>query len=416
MSDHNFARETWLSKLRDHLKEERYATKTASRCVPVARHFLTFLDKQHVEASTARPCNIEGYLQEARRRYRRRHGHVPDYKAWQAVHTSSVRMLLRVVQGTWPPGAVPTTPAEMWQQAIRDEYAQWLSDSRGLAPATISDCCAEAAHFFDWLGARATQEGLATLALADVDAYLKCRTASVCRRTRSTIAARVRGLLRWFHVAGHTVWDLASAVIAPSMYAFEDIPMALRAQDVQQVVTVARGDGTPKGRRDYAILMLLATYGLRAGEITALRLDDIDWRKNVIRIRHSKTRVTSYLPLQVDVGEALLTYLQKSRPKTSRREIFLRCRAPYRPLNDGSSLYGLVQCRLAAANVVPTGKRGPHAFRHARALSLLRASVPVKEIGDVLGHRAAAATLVYLKLATEDLRAVALELPTEVTK
>jgi integrase/recombinase XerD len=106
--------------------------------------------------------------------------------------------------------------------------------------------------------------------------------------------------------------------------------------------------------------------------------------------------------------------LQKSRPKTAMREMFIRCHAPYRPLQSGSSLWGLVQCRLKAAGVVPTGKRGPHAFRHARAVSMLRASVPVKEIGDLLGHRAADSTLAYLKLATEDLRAVALEIPTGV--
>ena len=415
MSDHALTHEPWLLKLCDHLKEERYAAKTATRCVSVARHFLRFLDKQHVEASAARPCHIERYLQEARRSYRRRHGHSPRYKGWQAVHTSSVRMLLRVVQGARPLPAVATTPTEVWRETILGEYAQWLTNSRGLAPASISGCCAEAARFLDWLGARATREGLATLARVDVDAYLKRRVGSVRRRTRHSIAAHIRGLLRWCYLAGHTVCDLASAVIVPSIHAFESIPVALRAQDVQQVLAVAREDGTPKGRRDYGILMLLATYGVRAGEITALRLEDIDWRKNVIRIRHSKTRTTSYLPLRVDVGDALLKYLQQSRPKTSRREIFLRCHAPYRPLNDGSSLYGLVQYRLAAANIAPMGKRGPHAFRHARALSLLRASVPLKEIGDVLGHRAADSTLVYLKLATEDLRAVALEMPMEVT-
>jgi len=278
MSDHHFTHETWLSKLRDHLKEARYAAKTASRCVPIARHFLKFLGKQQVEASAARPCHLESYLQEARRRYRRRHGHLPEYKGWQAVHTSSVRILLRVVQGAWPPPAVATTPAKMWQQAIREGYAQWLRDSRGLAAVTISDRCAEAARFLDWLGARATREGLATLALVDVDAYLTRRLDSVRRHTRRSIVAHIRGLLRWFHLAEHTVCDLASSVIVPSIHAFEHIPVALRAQDVQRVLALAREDRTPKRRRDYAILMLLATYGVRAGEITALRLDDIDWR------------------------------------------------------------------------------------------------------------------------------------------
>jgi integrase len=166
--------------------------------------------------------------------------------------------------------------------------------------------------------------------------------------------------------------------------------------------------------RDYAILMLLARYGIRAGEVVALRLEDIDWRKEVIRIRHSKTNHLSYLPLLSEVGEAILKYLQKARPKVTFREIFIRCHAPYRPFKDGSSLYGLVQYWLAAAGVVPTGKRGPHAFRHARAVSMLRATVPVKEIGDLLGHRASDSTLVYLKLATEDLRSVAWEIPTAV--
>jgi integrase/recombinase XerD len=169
-----------------------------------------------------------------------------------------------------------------------------------------------------------------------------------------------------------------------------------------------------QGARDYAILMLLANYGIRAGEVTGLRLDDVDWRKEVIRIRHTKTGVTSYLPLLPEVGVAILRYLQKSRPKTSFREIFIRTRAPYRPFESGSSLYTPMRRRIDAAGVPEGGKRGPHVFRHARAVSMIRASVSLKEIGDVLGHRASDSTLVYLKLATDDLRAIALEIPAEV--
>ena len=215
-------------------------------------------------------------------------------------------------------------------------------------------------------------------------------------------------------MTGQATRDLSSAVITPSLHAFEGIPSAFRAQEVKEVLAVTRQDRTPKGIRDHAILILLSTYGVRAGEITSLRLDDVDWRKEAIRIRHSKTGATSYLPLRPEVGEAILEYLEKSRPKTAIRELFLRCHAPFRPFRGGSSLWGLVQCRLEAAGVVPAGKRGPHAFRHARAVSMLRATVPVKEIGDLLGHRAADSTLVYLKRATEDLRAVALEIPTGV--
>jgi integrase len=162
------------------------------------------------------------------------------------------------------------------------------------------------------------------------------------------------------------------------------------------------------GYRDYAILLLLSTYGLRDGEITHLRLEDIDWRAETFHIRHSKTGANSQLPLMAEVGEAVLNYLRLGRPKSAAREIFIRTRAPYRPL---ASLYSEVRWRLEAASVKPPGKCGPHAFRHARAVTLLRASVSRKVIGDLLGHRSEESTLPYLKLATEDLRAIVLEIP-----
>jgi integrase len=180
---------------------------------------------------------------------------------------------------------------------------------------------------------------------------------------------------------------------------------------VTKVLAAAQQDRTPKGIRDYAILMLLSAYGLRAGEITALRLKDVDWRRDIIHIRHKKTSATSDLPLLPQVGEALLQYLQESRSQTPFREVFIRCCAPYCPFKAGSNLNRMVRRRLGAAGVITTGKHGLHAFRHGRAVSLLRAKVPVKEIGDLLGHRSADSTLVYLKLATEDLRAVAMEIP-----
>ena len=204
---------------------------------------------------------------------------------------------------------------------------------------------------------------------------MKYRAGSVGRRSLKDVTTKIRSFLRWLHMTGQTSRDLSSTVIAPMLYAFESIPSALRAEDVKEVLAVTRQDCTPKGIRDYAILMLISKYGVRSGEITTLRLDDVDWRKEVIRIRHSKTGAISYLPLLPEVGEAILKYLQDSRPKTSFREMFIRTCAPYRPFRGGSSLYRLVRHRLEAANVITTGKRGPHAFRHARAVSMLRAAV-----------------------------------------
>jgi integrase/recombinase XerD len=414
MSDRHFSHGVWLTKLKDHLTEERYAARTSRQCIAVARHFLRCLDKQKVDVSAAQPASVEEYLQQARRIYRRRHGHPPDYKGWQCLHTNGIHMLLRLVQGQWPPAPRAVTPVEILQTEIRGEYAQWMAGQRGLAPGTVSHRSSEAGRLLDWLRERATREGLATLTHLDVDGYMQYRAGSAGRRSLNDVTTKTRSFLRWLHMTEQTPRDLSSTVIAPLLYALESIPSALRAQDVEEVLAVTGQDCTPKGIRDYAILMLIWKYGVRSGEITTLRLGDVDWRREVIRIRHSKTGAISYLPLLPEIGEAVLKYLQDSRPKTSFREIFIRACAPYRPFRCGSSLYQLVRHRLEAANVITTGKRGPHAFRHARAVSMLRAAVSVKDIGDLLGHRAADSTLVYLKLATEDLRAVALEIPAGV--
>jgi integrase len=195
------------------------------------------------------------------------------------------------------------------------------------------------------------------------------------------------------------------------LYEFESIPSVLQPHEIEQVLKTTRRDRSARGRRDYAILTLLATYGLRAGEIVRLALDDIEWRTETILIRHSKIRGTTMLPLLPVAGEALLGYLRHARPKTVSREVFIRMSAPLCGFSCGSSLHALVRRRLAAAGIRPVGKHGSHVFRHAHAVGLLRAAVPVKTISDLLGHRASRSTAVYLKLDSEELRAVALPLP-----
>jgi integrase/recombinase XerD len=406
--------QVWLSTLEDHLNKERYSSSTVGHRVAAARDFLAFLDKQRIAVTAVRPATVDRYLNIAHRRYRRLQGHPPQYKGWRRTHTDGIHMLLRLVQGQWPPVPIPATAFGLFSREISEAYASWLTELRGLASETVSDRRDEAHRFLDWLGERLIPEALTAISVADVDTYMKNRAGSMRRVSIKLVATNLRSFLRWLHATGRTPRDFSKVVVAPVLYALESIPSALRTQDVGKILSMAQQDRTPKGIRDFAILTLLANYGVRAGEIASLRLDDVDWRKDVIRIRHRKTGVTSYLPLLPDVGEAILAYLQKARPKVTFRELFIRNLAPYRPFTNGSSLYALIRCRIDAAGVPAGGKRGPHAFRHARAVSLIRASVPLKEIGDVLGHRASDSTLVYLKLATEDLRAIALEIPGEV--
>ena len=233
---------------------------------------------------------------------------------------------------------------------------------RGLARATILCRRNEARCFLGWLGERATREELSSLTLHDVDAYMKHWASSLRRISLKDVAGKMRSFLRWLHMAERTPRDLSRTVIASSIYAHEGIPCAIGAEDVRRVLAVAQDGHTAKGLRDYAILTLLSSYGVRAGEIVALRLNDVDWRKETVRICHSKTGATTHLPLLPEAGEAVLQYLQKSRPKTHFRELFLRSKAPYRPFTGGGALHGLVHIRLKAAGVSTDGQARPSYF------------------------------------------------------
>jgi integrase len=216
------------------------------------------------------------------------------------------------------------------------------------------------------------------------------RARGLTRKSLKDVAERLRSLLRHLHRTGRIAADLSQDVIAPLLYAYEGIPSALSSDQISTVLEFVRKDRSPMGLRDYAILQLLAVYGLRAGEIIRLRLEDVDWRSDVLHIRRSKTGDHSRLPLFETVGEALIDYLRHGRPETDVREIFVRTRAPYVAM---VRIYSEVSRRIKAAGITLSGKRGPHIFRHARAVSLLRASVPRKVIGDVLGHRSTESTI-----------------------
>jgi len=412
MSDFLLQRSALISQFEEHLATARYSSTATKRYLAVAGHFLKYLESGHVPIDAVQPSHVMKYLTRELRQFARRHGHAPvSVDHWRGSHTAGVHQFLQCIVGQWPPSATAGSPYEAYCQAICTEYAQWLRERRGLAAETISERAAEAGRFLSWYGERNVADTHSAVAIVDVDAYLQARAPSLRRVSRKGVAQRMRCFLRFVHATGRTERDFSLCVAAPTLYAFESIPSALSPDQTDAVLQASRNDRSPKGLRDHAILLLLATYGMRAGEITRLQLGDIDWRADSIFVRHTKTGSQSILPLMPAVGEALLAYLRQGRPKTNVQEVFIRARAPYRGFKSGSSLYTPTRRRLEAAGVQPDGKRGPHTFRHARAVSLLREGISMKIIGDVLGHRSASSTSVYLKLASEDLRNVALEIP-----
>jgi integrase/recombinase XerD len=314
---------------------------------------------------------------------------------------------LRLVHGQWPPAIRPTCAGDEVRFSICDEYEIWLHEERGLACSSVAALTWEARNFLAWQIDHEL-DGLADLSVADIDRYMDLRAPKLTRCSLKSVAERLRALLRYLHITGRVTTDLSGHVLAPTLYAYEGVPSVLDRGQIIAVLESAETDKSPAGLRDYAILQLLAAYGLRSGEIRHLRIEDIDWRTEAIHVRHHKTRASTFLPLLEPVGEAVLAYLRYGRPSTNAREIFVRTRAPYRKLDK---LYSMVRRRLRDAGVQPSGKCGPHIFRHARAVEMLRAAVPQKIIGDVLGHRSTGSTAPYLKLATEDLRAIALDVP-----
>lgn len=399
---------SWLTRMENHLRAERYSRNGTERVSTVSR-FLCYLEKRGLNVHTVQPSDVTKYVSRLKR-LRRSPRRTDLSNGQRHCQRTALRMLLRMVHGKWPPDPVPQTEREVFHDRLLKGYNTWTADLRGLCPKTRAIRCVSARLFLQRLGERGSEHGLGTLTIEDVDTYVQWRMRSLQQRaTKKACAVHLRSFLRYLHGSGRT-HDLASAVLLPKLYIHEGIPSALRPEEVEQVMRSTRQDRSPIGLRDFAILTLLSTYGLRAGEITALRLDDIDWTHDRLRIRHSKTGVHSELPLLRVPGEAILDYLRKSRPKSAQREVFLRACAPYRALL-GSSLHSVLEPRLKAAGVVPQGKRGPHAFRHAKAAALLREAVPLKVIGDVLAHRSAASTMSYLKVDLKQLRGIALEIP-----
>jgi integrase/recombinase XerD len=398
-----------LALLQEHFRKERYSYGAVQNYPIAVRRFLRDLVRrgQAIESVTA--DDVEEYLDALR--LRRRRGPLPDHS--RRMHGAAIRMLLRLMHGEWPPKVEPTTARGIADREIVDAYDAWMSELRGLSASTRRHRRSETRWLLEWL--RDHGKSAATLSVTDLDAYIALRSASMRRTSIAEMTSTLRGVLRYLHGSGRISEDLAGEINGPPIYALEGIPSTIRVEDVQRALKATRLDRSPLGRRDYAILTLLSTYGLRGGEIMGLRLSDIDWRHERLNIRHSKSGAHSELPLLRGAADALLDYLKHGRPATPAREVFIRMCAPYRALVAHAALHQMLARRLAAVGVSLTGKRGAHVLRHSRAVSLMRGGVPLKVIGDVLGHRSERSTSAYLKLATEDLRAVSLDLPAPVS-
>jgi len=289
--------------------------------------------------------------------------------------------------------------------ALTDHLAAWfnqtlpLPEQRRLMVPTLRELAG---------GQPVEPERLAALTASDVEAFVHGAGERQSRVSLQHTVAQLRGFLRFLASGGRVRPSLDRQIDTPRVYRQEQLPRSLPWPTVRRLLqSVDRR--TPDGLRDYAMLFLIATYGLRACEIVALTLDGIDWRGRRLHVPPRKTGTPLVLPLTDAAGTILLRYLRRGRPASPRRELFLRQRAPAGVLKP--TAVSEVFQKWVRRSGLPIPFHGPHCLRHSFAVALLRRGVGLKTLGDLLGHRTAESTCAYLRLATDDLREVALTVP-----
>jgi site-specific recombinase XerD len=283
-------------------------------------------------------------------------------------------------------------------------FETYMCEERDLSQMTIKTRHEQLRPFFDTLERVRHLHMLKQVTPQHIDRYfVEQSERGWSRASLSTLAGT---LCSFFHYAEAQRWcrsGLAAAIDSPTLYAQESLPRGLDWSQVQALIASIHND--PVSIRDRAVLLLLAVYGLRRGEVAALRLEDLDFENELVRITRPKQRRTQQYPLISVVGNALVRYLQQARPQCSCRAVFLTVKAPRRALS-GASISAIVRRRLRAIGVqgIPCGA---HGLRHACARHLLGKGFSFKQIGDQLGHRCAASTSFYAKVDLKGLREVA---------
>ena len=302
--------------------------------------------------------------------------------------------------GAVPP-ETPARPSGPVEEAIA-EYASYLHAERGLAAETIEH---QAVLVRPFLTGRIRDDGfrdLKSLTAADVQAFVLDRARSSSPAQVQATGTALRSLLRFLHLRGITSSPLASAVPAAAGWKLAGLPRHL-AQGEAARMMASCDLATVTGRRDRAVLLLLARMGLRASEAAGLRLDDIDWRAGEITVRGKGSR-RERLPLPPDVGEALASYLRDGRPdRVQGREVFAGVRAPHRPLTRGA----VTQIAARASQRCGLGTVFAHRLRHTAAAGMLRGGASLEEIGQVLRHQRTLTTAIYAKVDYDGLRGLA---------
>lgn len=299
------------------------------------------------------------------------------------------------------------TPAADSESPLIAEYLAYRRMHRGVAEGTLARDAATAKQFLAALRSRKRAVGRARV--RDVDHFVAELSGRLRPRAVADTCSSLRALLRFLHATGRLARDLGGLVMAPRVRRVDRPPRALAWSDVRRLLRAADQDD-PLARRDFAVLLLMASYGLGTAEVLALRLEDLDWAAGLLRACRPKTGVPVVLPLLPAVARAVAAYLRNGRPpQLETRALFVTDHLPHRPLS-GAAVRHLVR-RYARVAGIRAPLLGGHLLRHSHATRQIDTGANPKIVGDILGHLRPASTSIYVRVALRRLRGVGLPVP-----
>lgn len=334
-----------------------------------------------------------------------RHGRRKSRKSWIPF---VVRRFLRylVESGIVMPACAETDASARGR--LKQEYEDYLRIQRGLSERSIYNCWSFAERFLEFRF-KGKDGDLAKITPLDIVRFMQHLISRGRPFRDNTPPTHLRNFFQFLFKSGKTDRNLAPSVPRIARRPPSTLPRHLSPQQVEAVIAAVKTD-TPIGRRDYAMVLLLARLGLRGTEVIAIQLDDIDWRAGELLIR-GKGQMHDRMPLPKDVGEALANYIRYAR-KTSSRALFVRDRAPRVAFANAQIVNAVLKRAFAKAELrPPTRYVGSHILRHSLATNMVRRGASLDEVGDVLRHRARSSTMIYARMDVEGLRSVAREWP-----
>ena len=380
----------------DDLRAAGYAPAAVTKRRSIVTSFIRWIQAERVEVPDLSDGHLATFLKRRPHRWATPKER-PTVRRFLA-HVRARRMAA-------PPATMSVSPAE----ELAERYVGFLRTERGLAENSILVYAPPARDFLAYRVSQAGSLALDALEAEAVHAFLVARIANRSAESSRLLTVALRSLLRFLFLRGETPRDLSAAIPMVRTYRQATVPAGLSPEEVERVLATPDAS-TSRGRRDSAILLLLARLGLRASEIISLELGDLHWRAGEIVV-HGKGPRLDHVPLLADVGAAVARYRHTDRGITGSRRVFLRLIPPRVGLSRPCAIDHIVRLALARAGVRPRHRRVAHLFRHSLATRMIRHGASIAEIAEVLRHRSQTTTAIYAKVSFEALRGVARSWP-----